>query len=129
MTPIPVDIIVGIRKALLGFSVPDFEVAETFHGRHDPDALILITKEGPASFEIRVKPAEGKPAEGKPAARKPLEDRHREALRRILKAGGHVTLGTEAARSAWYDGLPEVVALIGAHFTPEELDLIAAGAE
>lgn len=61
--------------------------------------------------------------------RERLTDRQRRALSRILRSGGMVVLGTVAARDAWADGLDEAVAVLGAHFTPEELDVIAKGAE
>lgn len=58
-----------------------------------------------------------------------LDEHHRHALHTILRKGGMVVLGTQEARDTWADGLSEAVALIGRHFTPEELDIITRGTE
>lgn len=57
-----------------------------------------------------------------------LNEHHRIALAGILRRGAHVTLGTQESRETWINGLDEMVALIGSHFTPEELDVITEGA-
>lgn len=62
-----------------------------------------------------------------PGPRAHLDERHRQALRSILQKGGLAALGTESARLVWNDGIGELVALAGWHFTAEELDVIEEG--
>jgi hypothetical protein len=63
------------------------------------------------------------------SGRPPLSERHRKALTNLLRNGAHATLGTIESRDVFADGIEEAVALLGVHFTPEELDIIADGAE
>ena len=55
-----------------------------------------------------------------------MDNRTRKELSSILERGID-TVCEPSTRRAWKDGIPELVAAIGRHFTPEEIEMIMGG--